>query len=104
VVTTGGDDVPKIPFAKGLRLSWREVLRIATVCVMLVVVITMREPCSDAVSQFVTGFDGSGADPAAEMPKPGTVSEPEPSHLVRIAPTATPAEQKSAVEQEKARP
>jgi hypothetical protein len=83
------DDVPKLPFAKGLRLSWRETIRVATVAAMLVVVVVTRQSCSDAVSQFVTSFDDS-SPPADQMPKPGK--------LERITPTASPAEQKAAVD------
>jgi hypothetical protein len=83
------DEVPKLPFAKGLKLSWRELIRIATVAAMLVVVVVTRESCGDAVSRFVTGFDNH-TDPQDEMPKPGNVQ--------RIAPTASPSEQKAAVD------
>ena len=83
------DAVPKLPFAKGLKLSWREIIRIATVAAMLVAVVVTRQSCGDAVSRFVTSFD-STATPQDEMPKPGNVQ--------RIAPTASPAEQKAAVD------
>jgi len=83
------DEVPKLPFAKGLKLSWRETIRIATVAAMLILVVVTRQSCSDAVSQFVTSFDDSSS-PADQMPKPGKVE--------RIAPTASPAEQKAAVD------
>jgi hypothetical protein len=83
------DDVPKLPFAKGMKLSWREIIRIATVATMLVLVVVTRQSCSDAVSRFVTSFDDKSS-PADQMPKPGTVE--------RIEPTATPAQQKAAVD------
>jgi hypothetical protein len=98
-VATGDDKaeepVPRLPFAKGLKLSWREIIRIATVAALLVVVIVTRESCGEAVSRFVSGFD-SNASPQDEMPKPGKVQ--------RIAPTATPDEQKAAVDRAKASP
>nr|HEX4315462.1 hypothetical protein [Kofleriaceae bacterium] len=88
------DQVPKIPFAKGMRLSVREMIRIVMVAAMLVVVVVMQKPCGDAVSRFVSGFDDPNADqPAVEMPKP--------DNLERIAPTATPEQQKAAVDKAK---
>ena len=85
------DDVPHLPRGRGLKLSGATMVRIAMTAGMLVVLLMMRQSCSDAVGKFVTSFDGSAAGSAAGaggaggsgaaatmMARPGTVDVPPP--------------------------
>ena len=69
------DDVPKLPRGRGLRLSRPQMVRIAGTLLLLVFLLMMQRPCSDAVSKFVTSFGDDGSA-AAQMPKPGNVDVP----------------------------
>jgi hypothetical protein len=69
------DDVPKLPRGRGLRLSRPQMMRIAGTLLLLVFLIAMQRPCSDAVSKFVTSFGDQGSA-AVQMPKPGNVDMP----------------------------
>src|SRR5437763_16912908 len=70
------EPVPKIPYARGLRLPRPELFRIGMFGTLLIAVIVLAKPCSDSVSKFVTSFD-SGSNAGSQMPKPGTVVEPQ---------------------------
>ncbi len=103
---TGDAPVPKIPRGRGLKLSGGQMLRIALTAAMLVMLILMTKPCSNAVSSFVTNFgsDGSAAD---TMPKPGALGMPRPSvgsaadyeHISNM----TDDERKAAIERSRAK-
>lgn len=55
-------EVPRIPYARGLKLSTRDIMRILMLLGTLVMVLVMTGPCSQAVSGFIGSFDlGSGA-------------------------------------------
>jgi hypothetical protein len=69
------DEVPKLPRGRGLRLSRTQLVRIAGTLVLLVFLIVMQRPCSDAVSKFVTGFGDQGSA-SVQMPRPGNVDVP----------------------------
>ena len=100
-------EVPKLPRGRGLKLSRPQLIRIVATLGLLVLLIVMQKPCADAVSGFVTGFDGSGSA-ASKMPKPGNVDLPPPDHgsaadYEHLGPNMTEAELKAAVERAKAR-
>lgn len=57
--------VPKLPYGRGLRFSGPELFRIAMTIMVLVAVIALAKPCSNAVSSFVTGFGSGSAATAA---------------------------------------
>lgn len=109
------EPVPKLPRGRGLRLSKPELFRIALTLLTLVGVIVLTKPCANAVSGFVTSFDGSGSASEKAMPKPGTVDVPgsaagsaqgepetEPQYET-LRPGMTEAEIKAAIERSKAR-
>jgi hypothetical protein len=50
-------------------------VRIAGTLALLVFLIVMQRPCSDAVSKFVTGFGDQGSA-SVQMPRPGNVDVP----------------------------
>jgi hypothetical protein len=68
-------DVPRLPRGRGLRLSGPQLVRIAGTLLLLVFLVVVQRPCANAVSSFVTGFDGRGSA-AGAMPRPGTVDLP----------------------------
>jgi len=84
------DDVPKLPRGRGLRLSRPQMVRIAGTLMLLVFLIVMQRPCSDAVSKFVTGFGDQGSA-AVQMPKPGNVDMPAAASGSGSAGSAAPA-------------
>ena len=89
-------DIPKIPYARGLRLSWREIIRIAMLVSTLVLVLVMQKPCSQGISAFVTGFDtGSAAPHAPRRPAPAIGSNGE---LVHLKPGMTDAQMKQQID------
>lgn len=91
--------IPKIPYARGLRLSGRETIRIAMLVSTLVLVLVMQKPCSQGISAFVTGFDtGSGA-PAPTRSAPAVGSNGE---LVHLKPGMTDAQMKQQIDSARA--
>jgi hypothetical protein len=62
-------EIPKIPYARGLKLSTREIMRIAMLVGTLVLLLVMQQPCAQAVSSFVSGFD-TGSNTAAAPARP----------------------------------
>jgi hypothetical protein len=109
-VSEGADEpVPKLPRGRGLRLSRIELMRIAMTLAVLIALVVLMKPCSQAVSGFVMGFDGSGSSAAKAMPKPGTVDVPPTpgsddslDQYERLRPGMTDAELKAAIERAKA--
>jgi hypothetical protein len=86
--------VERLPRGRGLRLSVPEILRIIVVATLLVAVIAMQGPCSDAVGRFVAGFD---PPPPAAL---DAVTTPEaPGGYVRLRSDMTEAELRQAVDQ-----
>lgn len=69
------EPVIKLPRGRGLRLSGPELFRVALTLAMLIAVVVLTKPCSNAVSTFVMGMDESEQGTAVR--KPGTV-EPGP--------------------------
>ena len=62
-------EIPKIPYARGLKLSTREIMRIAMLIGTLVLLLVMQQPCAQAVSSFVSGFDVGSGSAATVVPK-----------------------------------
>ena len=69
------DRVPRLPRGRGLRFSGPQLVRIVGTLFVLVFLVVVQRPCANAVSSFVTGFDGRGSA-AGGMPRPGTVDVP----------------------------
>lgn len=67
------DLAPKLPRGRGFRISKGHLFKITLTAGLLVMLIFIQRPCANAVSNFVTGFDGQGSGDKAKMPKPGTV-------------------------------
>jgi hypothetical protein len=87
-----------------MRFSGPEIFRILLTLGMLVAVIALTKPCSNAVSTFVMGFDGSGK--GSQMPKPGNVDIPGSAGsdpYERLTPGMSEAETKAAIERAKLR-
>ena len=104
---SGDDEVPKLPRGRGIKLSTPQLIRIGGTALLLVLLIVMQKPCANAVSGFVTGFDGSGSA-ASKMPKPGNVDVPHDDNgsagdYEHLGPNMSEAELKAAVERSKAK-
>ena len=76
------DPVPKIPYARGIRLSRPEMFRIAMFGALLVAVVVLAKPCSDSVSKFVTSFDSGSGSAKAGSGSAGSAGSaaPEPHY------------------------
>jgi len=95
--------IPKIPYARGLKLSWPEIIRIALTVGTLVLLLTMQGPCSQAVSGFVTGLDiGSGAPPSAPVKLPGVGSGAGSASLVHLPAGMTDEQMKTTIDHARA--
>ena len=101
----GDEPVPKLPRGRGLKFSAPELFRIGLTLVTLIGVIVLAGPCASGVSNFVTGFDGSGSAsaPGNAMPRPGTVDQPAPQQFEQLRPGMTDAEIKAAIERSRVR-
>jgi hypothetical protein len=109
------EPVPKLPRGRGLRLSKPELFRIALTLITLIGVVVLTKPCANAVSGFVTSFDGSGSANEKAMPKPGNVDVPAPGQgsgqgsaiaepqYETLKPGMTDDEIRAAIERSKAR-
>ena len=101
------EPVPRLPRGRGFKVSGPELIRILMTLGMLVALILLTKPCSDSVSRFVMGFEGSGKGSA--MPKPGRVDVPAPAvparaaDYERLTPGMSDAELKAAIERARAR-
>jgi hypothetical protein len=96
------EPVPKLPRGRGLKFSGPEMFRILLTLVTLIGVLVLARPCANAVSGFVTSFDGSETE--KQMPKPGNVDVPAPQQEMELLrPDMTEAEMKAAIERSKAR-
>lgn len=80
-----------------MRLSGPELVRIAITLAMLIALLMLTKPCSNAVSTFVMGMDGSAKNPVA---KPGTI---DPNPYEHLKPGMTDAEIRSAIERAKSK-
>ncbi len=101
--------MPRLPRGRGIRLSGPEIFRILLTFGMLVAILVLAKPCSDAVSTFVMRFDNNAG---SAMPRPGKVDKPAPapvppptagsdSQYVHLRPGMTDDEVKAAIEQAK---
>jgi hypothetical protein len=97
------EPVPKLPRGRGMKFSGPEMFRIGLTLVTLIGVVVLMRPCANAVSGFVTSFDGSGSAKQQQMPKPGTVDMPRDEEYERLKPGMTPEQIKAAMERSKAR-
>jgi hypothetical protein len=98
------EPVPKLPRGRGMKFSGPEMFRIGLMVVTLIGVLLLTKPCANAVSGFVTSFDGSGSAKEQAMPKPGNVDMPRADQQYeQLKPGMTEAEIKAAVERSKAR-
>jgi hypothetical protein len=76
VVKPAADEpVERLPRGRGLKLSGSMLTRIGMTLLLLVMLLFMQKPCSDAVSKFVTGF-GSDGSAGSAVSKPGTIDLP----------------------------
>ena len=98
--------VPKLPRGRGLRLSRPELVRIAGMALVLVFLVMMQRPCSNAVSTFVTGFGDRGSAgsvmprPASAVPAAGAGSAaPDLRDYVRLRPGMSEDEFKRAIDE-----
>ena len=93
------EDVPKLPRGRGITLSVPQLVRILGLIAVLVVLLVMQKPCSNAVSKFVTGFDGSGSAGSGSAAGSGAGSAPRRvEDYERLRPGMTDAEVKAAIE------
>ncbi len=93
------DAIPKIPYARGLRLSGREIIRIAMLVSTLVLVLVMQKPCSQGISAFVTGFDTGSAAPPPHAAPAAVGSNGE---LVHLKPGMTDEQMKQQIDSARA--
>jgi hypothetical protein len=92
------EDVPKLPRGRGITLSVPQLVRILGLIAVLVVLLVMQKPCSNAVSKFVTGFDGSGsAGPGSAGSGAGSAAR-RIEDYERLRPGMTDVEVKAAIE------
>jgi hypothetical protein len=104
IVGATDEPVPKLPRGRGMKFSGPEMFRIGLTLVTLIGVIVLMRPCANAVSGFVTSFDGSGSAKQQQMPKPGTVDMPrDDQQYEQLKPGMTPEQIKAAIERSKAR-
>jgi len=92
------EPVPKLPRGRGLKLSKPELFKIALTAAILVAVIALAHPCSQAVSGFVMRFDNDGSNAGSALPKPGKVDMPQ--HYEHLTPGMTDEQTKAAVKRE----
>ncbi|MFN0253609.1 MAG: hypothetical protein ACKV2T_42470 [Kofleriaceae bacterium] len=95
VVSTDPDDVPKIPYGRGLKLDSAMMFRIGATLALLILLVLTMQPCADATSKFVTDFDDKKGSASDKMPKPGTVDKLEPEYEKM---GGTPEEDRAAYE------
>jgi hypothetical protein len=97
------EPVPKLPRGRGMKFSGPEIFRILLTLATLVGVVVLARPCANAVSGFVTSFDGS--ETGNRMPKPGNVDVPAPAppQMEVLRPDMTDEEIRAAIERSKAR-
>ena len=94
------EPVPKIPYGRGFKWTWPQIVKIVMTLGMLVAVLVLAKPCANAVSSFVMRFDDKGSA-AKQMPKPETVKQPDQYELIRG--DMTEEERRAAIERAKAR-
>lgn len=96
------EPVPKLPYGRGFKWSWAQIIKIVMTAGMLVAILVLARPCSEAVSNFMMRFDNKGSA-AKQMPKPNNVEKKEPQDYELIRGDMTEAEQRAAIERAKAR-
>ncbi|SRR5258706_9831045 len=95
------DEVPRLPRGRGIKLSRPEMFRIAMTLGLLIALIVLAKPCSDAVSKFVMRFD-NGSNQGSQMPKPDKLVPPPPTEGVLIRGDMSEDERKAAIERARA--
>jgi len=92
-----GEEVPRLPRGRGLRLSGPELVRILLLASLLVLLVVTQRPCSNAVSRFVTSFgDQPGSAGTAGSGAAGSGYE-------HLRPGMTDDEIKAAIQRARAR-
>jgi hypothetical protein len=71
------EPVPKVPRRGNYRWAMRDIVRIIFLAGLLAMVIVARKPCSNAVANFVDGFDEQ-----PEKPKAGGIRENDKGELI----------------------
>jgi len=104
-VETDETDV-KLPRGRGFKLSTAEMFRILITLSLLVALIALTKPCSQAVSTFVMGFgsgsgSGSNAGSGSGSAKPDPYADPYADPYVRLSPGMTEEQVKAAIQQAK---
>jgi hypothetical protein len=104
-VETDETDV-KLPRGRGFKLSTAEIFRILITLGLLVALISLTKPCSQAVSTFVMGFgsgsgSGSNAGSGSGSAKPDPYADPYADPYVRLTPGMTEEQVKAAIQQAK---
>jgi hypothetical protein len=99
-----GDDepVPKLPRGRGFKLSMPEIFRIALTAGMLVAILVLAKPCSDAVGKFVMRFDNGSGSARSGSGSTVPATQPTPQHYERLHPGMTDEETKAAIERARA--
>jgi hypothetical protein len=85
------DPVPRLPRGRGLKLSGPELFRISVTAAMLVAVVVLARPCANAVSGFVTSFEGSAKGSAVARP------DAADEHYIRLKPGMTDEQMKEEI-------
>jgi hypothetical protein len=93
------EEVPKLPRGRGLKLSGPEIFKILITVGMLVAIIVLAKPCSNAVSNFVMRFD-NGSNAGSQMPKPEKLTPPPKGVMLRG--DMTDEERRQAIERARA--
>jgi hypothetical protein len=94
-VATRDPDVPRLPRGKGISLTGPQMFKILLFAALLVAVIVLQRPCSEAAGRFVGQFDTRDAAPAPPKPDPHPLP---PGNYVEIKPGMTDEQIKQAIE------
>jgi hypothetical protein len=89
-------DVPRLPRGRGIRLSSPQLFKIVFFAALLVAVIMLQRPCSEAAGNFVGQFDDRSA---AKDAAPATL-DPQlpPGNYVELKSGMTDEEIRKAIE------
>ena len=92
-------EVPKLPRGGSFKLSMPQLMRIGVTAAILVLVVLMRQPCSDSVSKFVTNVgSGSGLGSGNQMPTPSNVDKGIGGQYELLSPDMTEQQLKEAID------
>jgi hypothetical protein len=106
--------IPRLPRAGGFKLATADLVKIGFTAAILIMIIMIRRPCSETVSNFVIDIDNPGSGSAGtQMPKPDNLDPSAGSGSsstaplrdpceVNLAPNMTDAETRAAIERAQA--